>query len=127
MPRRAIVPGTSWIGWIARGLGALFAGFWLFIGVLQAFFGSDPWTVESTILATLMVASVLAVAAAWWREGVGGTLLILVGAAHCIFAYVAAGHNKLFAVLISGVPFLLVGILFLASWFLSRRMEAAHS
>jgi hypothetical protein len=110
---------------IARGSGALLAGFWVFIGILQAFVGSDPWTVESAILVALILAAALAVAAAWWRSGVGGLLLILVGAAHCAFAWVAAGHNKLFAVAITGIPFLLVGALFLTSWWLFRRRVSA--
>ena len=113
-----------WLRWIARGLSTLVAGFWVFIGILEEIAGSDPWIVESTVLAMLIVAAALAVAAAWWREGIGGILLILVGIAHCVFAFVAAGHNKLFAVAITGVPFLLVGTLLLASWSLSRRMEA---
>jgi hypothetical protein len=113
--------------WIARGLGTLVAGFWVLIGVLEAIAGSDPWTAESNVLATLIVAAALAVAAAWWREGIGGFLILLVGAAHFVFAFVAAGHNKLFAVAITGVPFLLVGTLFLASWLLSRRTEAVQS
>lgn len=116
-----------WLRRTARGLGTLVAGFWVLIGVLEAIAGTDPWTVESAVLATLIVAAALAVAAAWWREGIGGILLILVGAAHCVFAFIAAGHNKLFAVAITGVPFLLVGTLFLTSWSLSRRMEAAQS
>ena len=118
---------APWLRWIARGLGTLVAGFWVFIGVLEASTGSDPWTAESTVLATLIVAAALAVAAAWWREGLDGFLLLLVGTAHCALAFVAAGHNKLFAVAIAGVPFLLVGTLFLASWQLFRRTEAAQS
>jgi hypothetical protein len=109
-----------WLRWIARGLGTLVAGFWVLIGVLEAIAGSDPWTAESTVLATLIVAAALAVAAAWWREGIGGFLILLVGAAHCVFAFVAAWHNKLFAVAIPGVPFL-------ASWLFSQRTEAVQS
>ncbi len=117
---------AQWLRWIARGLGALVAGFWVFIGILEAIAGSDPWTVESTVLTGLIVAGAAAVAAAWWREGIGGLLLLLVGAAHGIFSFAAAGHNKLFAVAITAVPFLLVGLLFLASWWFSRRTETAQ-
>lgn len=116
-----------WLRWIARGLGALVASFWVFIGALQAIAGSDPSAAESAVLVTLIVGAALAVAAAWWREEIGGILLIAVGAAHSVFAFVAAGHNEFFAVAITGVPFLLVGTPFLASWSLSRRTEAAHS
>lgn len=117
--------GGLWLFRMARGLGVLLASFWVFIGILQAFGGSDPWTIESAVLAVLIVAAALAVAVAWWRPGVGGLLLILVGAAHCAFAWVAAGHNKLFAVAITGIPFLLVGVVFLASWWLFRRQVSA--
>jgi uncharacterized membrane protein len=72
--------GALWLRRIARGSGALLAGFWVFIGILQAFVGSDPWTVESAILAALIVAAALVVATAWWRAEIGGLLLILVGA-----------------------------------------------
>jgi hypothetical protein len=112
----AVTRRTRWIRWIARGLGTLLAGFWLFIGILLAALGSEPWTPESAVMATLIVASALAVLVAWWREGIGAILVIFAGVAHCVFAYLASGHNTLFAMLISGVPFVLVGILFLSSW-----------
>lgn len=111
---------------IGRALGTLVAGFWVFIGVLETIAGSEPWTAESSILAMLIVGAALAVGVAWWREGIGGFLLLLVGAAYCAFAFVTAGHNKLFEVAITGVPFLLVGLLFLGSWLLSRRAEPAQ-
>jgi len=40
---------------------------------------------------------------AWWREGIGGTILVAIGIAHSAFAYIAVGYNKAFAVLVSGV------------------------
>ena len=116
-----------WLRWIARGLGTLVAGFWVFIGILEAIFGSDPWTVESTVLAALIVAAAVAVTVAWWREGIGGSLLLLVGVAYGVFAFVTAGHNKLFAGAITGVPVLLVGLLFLGSWWRNRRVQTAPS
>ncbi len=67
-------------------------------------------------MAILIVASALAVLVAWWQERIGAILVILVGVAHCVFAFLVSGHNTLFAMFISGVPFLLVGILFLMSW-----------
>ena len=69
------------------------------------------------------VGGALAVAAAWWRVGIGGLLVILMGTAHCAFAWVAAGHHKLYAMTIAGVPFLAVGVLFLASWWLARGQD----
>ena len=108
-------------------MGTLVAGFWVFIGILEAIFGSDPWAVESAVLAVLIVAAAVAVTVAWWREGLGGSLLLLVGVAYGVFAFVAAGHNKLFAVAITGVPILLVGLLFLGSWWRNRQAQTAQS
>jgi hypothetical protein len=87
--------GTRRLRWIAHGLGAVIAGFWVFIGMLQAFTGSDPRMIESAVLAVLIVAAALAVAVACWWAGLGGLLVILVGNAHRIFAWLAAGRQAL--------------------------------
>ena len=88
-------PAIKWPRWIARGLGTLAGAWWL--------------------LAVLVIANVAGVALAWWRERLGGAILALAGAALCLFAYVTAGHNKGFAVLVSGAPFTVSGVLFLVS------------
>ena len=107
--------------WVARGLGSLVAAFWVFIGVASGISEPGPWTLESAIMAGLIVASALSVLVAWWREGVGGALVVVCAVAHSTFACFAAGHNRGLAILISGGPFLLIGVLFLASWWRSRR------
>jgi hypothetical protein len=112
---------ATWWRWIARGVGSLVAGFWLLIGGLYAVVGSDPWTWESAVMAVLIVSSALSVLIAWWREGLGGMLVGACGIAHAVFAIISAGRNRAFAVLISGGPFLLTGILFLASWRAQQR------
>lgn len=113
----------KWIRWIARGTGALVAGYWLIIGILLGILESEPWTTESYIMAMLVIASALSVLVAWWREGLGGIMVLACAIAHSTFAYIASGHNRAFAILISGGPFFVVGILFLSSWQRSRRTE----
>jgi hypothetical protein len=113
----------QWIRWIARGTGALVAGFWLIIGILLGIIGSEPWTTESFIMATLVIASALSVLVAWWREGLGGIMVLACAIAHSAFAYIASGHNRAFAILISGGPFFVVGILFFLSSQRDRRTE----
>jgi hypothetical protein len=71
---------------------------------------------EEQMMTGLTVASLLSILVAWWRGGIGGTFLLICGAAHSTLAVFASGHNKLGAVLISGGPFLLLGALFLAAW-----------
>ena len=97
------------------------AGFWLFVGLIHviaavtAVAEREPWTWESTVLAGLIVASALGALIAWWREGIGGWILVVGGLALGIFAYYTAGHNKGFAVAVAGGPFLVAGILTLAA------------
>jgi hypothetical protein len=106
---------VRWILRGARGLGTLAAAWWLFVGAAEAIAGREPWTLEGALLAILVVANGAGAALAWWREWIGGTVLIVAGAALCLFAYLTAGRNKGVAVLVSGAPFLLAGALILAS------------
>jgi hypothetical protein len=101
-------------------MGAVVAGFWLFMGIGHAIDGSEPFTAESAVMATLMSASVLGVLIAWRREGLGGAIVVACGVAHSTFALFAAGRNHVFAMLVSGGPFLLIGVLFLLAWRRSR-------
>jgi hypothetical protein len=110
----------NWPRWLARSVGTLVAGFWLLVGVVSGLVEEAPWDWESSVLAVLIVASAASVAAAWRWERSGGIAVVACGLAHCAFALIASGHSKGFAVLISGVPFLLVGGLFLLSWWRSR-------
>jgi hypothetical protein len=116
-----------WIRWIARGTGSSVAAFWLLMGVLSGIIEPGPWSLESAIMAGLIVTSALAVLVAWWREGIGGTMVVVCAVAHSVFAYVASGHNRGLAMLISGGPFLVIGILFLASWWRSRGARTPES
>ena len=104
---------SGWVRWIARGLGSLAAVWWLFIGVAETISPHSPRSAEGAILGALVTCAVLGVLAAWWKERIGGLVLVLAGSALCVFAYLTAGHNKLLAVLVSGGPFLAAGILFL--------------
>jgi len=64
----------------------------------------------------LIAVVVIGVIIAWFREGIGGFITLIGAVALSIFAYISAGHNKIFAMLTSGIPFLIAGILFLISW-----------
>jgi hypothetical protein len=107
---------AKWLRWLARGIGSTVTGLWLFIGVLHGIGDSEQWTWESTIITVLVAALALGVLIGWWREAIGGGVLVVVAMAFSAFAWVTAGHNKGFAILISGGPFLVAGILLLMSW-----------
>ena len=104
--------------WIARISGSIFALFWLFIGVVSRFNDPLPMNWESIVMSLLIGVSVIAVVIAWFRERLGGALIVFVGAAFSVFALITSGagvESKLIAVMGSGFPFLIVGVLFLLS------------
>ena len=107
---------AKWLHWLARVAGTLVAGSWLFVGIVSGIDEPTPLGLESAIMACLIVASSLGVAIAWWREGLGGAVVLGCAVAYSTFAYFAAGHHTELAMLISGGPFFLIGALFLASW-----------
>lgn len=112
--------GVRWLRLLARGIGSIVSALWLLVGLIEALSQSEPRTGESTILATLMSISVAGVVVGWFREGLGGAILLVAAAGQATFAYFAAGHHKGFAMAISGGPFLIVGSLFLAYRWRSR-------
>ena len=123
--RKRVVPCIR----ISRGLNALVLGtlaavFWSLTLTISAIGeiaqGEFQWSLEGLLLAVLALAAVLSVAIAWRREKTGGIALVASGLAFITFGYLSAGHNKAFAMLISGGPFLVAGILFLASWWILR-------
>jgi len=107
---------TKWIRWTARVIGTLIVAFWVLMGLGYAFSDTEEWTWESAVITVLIITSAVGLIIAWWREGIGGTILVVTGVAFGVFAYITAGHNKAFAVLVSGLPFFVIGLMFLVSW-----------
>jgi hypothetical protein len=104
---------TPWLRWVARAVGTPVAAFWILVGIVSALMEEAPASWESLVLAGLILASAISVAAAWRWERAGGAAVVACGLAHAIFAAVAAGHNRGLAILVTGVPFLIAGALFL--------------
>ena len=106
--------------WIGLGLGTLAGAVWAFVLIASLIGGPDPHAVEGaavegTALTVLALACLAGVGLAWWRARLGGAVLVVAGLALCIFAAVSAGRNRWSAVLISGAPFLVAGVLLVAS------------
>lgn len=116
--------GTKRLRWLARVGGSSVAALWLLMGIGSAIVEDAPWRLESVIVGVLIVASVLGILIAWWREAAGGAVVLICGMAHSLFAFVSARHSKLFAVSISGGPLLVIGCLFLAAWWRSTDRSA---
>jgi len=115
---------AKWVRRIARGIGTLAAVFWplalLASAIAETLGGALAGAREGAMLAALVIVAVVGVVIAWRREAIGGAIAVIAGVALCIFAYVTAGFNQGFAMAVSGGPFLLAGVLFLASRWRSR-------
>jgi len=127
--KKTIDKTTKVIHWTARILGSVSGAFWVLAltlsTIMESKLGVKPTPeakLEGTILGCLVTIVVIGVIIAWFREGIGGFLTTLGAIALCIFSYISAGHNKIFAVLISGIPFLIAGILSLISWWRLKRL-----
>jgi len=107
---------------IARIVSIIVGGYWAFALSMEVIMLKKMvWDLETTLLVTFVVILLISVVIAWINEKMGGTVLILAGIGFSIFAYFSAGHNKILAMLVSGVPFIICGILFLITWMEKRR------
>jgi hypothetical protein len=113
---------TRVLRWIARIFGTLIVLLWLIVALAYGIGEPSEQRTEDIIMAILVVGTTIGVLLAWKHEKVGGFITLLFGIAHSIFALFASGHNHAFAMLISGGPFTLTGILFLIAN--NRRMKA---
>jgi len=110
---------TKWIRWLARGTGSFFAIAYLYLGITTG--PASPSLKEMVVVLTL----VLGVLIAWWREGLGGLILMLAAVVlFLILGFVVASEypdqrSTLLQVFV--VPYLVPGILFLICWFRSRK------
>ncbi len=125
--KKTIDKTTKAIHWTARVLGSVSGAFWVLALTLSTIVeykkGVEPTPeakLEGTILGFLVAIVVIGVIIAWFREGIGGFITVIGAIALSIFAYISAGHNKIFAMLTSGIPFLITGILFLISWWRTK-------
>jgi hypothetical protein len=106
--------------WLARGISTIAAGIWLLImldilacDVLVGFVCLN-W--EMALLVGMATLSLLSLILAWRQEGLGGFVMILWGIVFSAIAYVTSRPQQFYSMLVSGVPFLIAGLLFMVSW-----------
>ena len=105
--------------WVARIGGLIVSVSWVAflivtgIGVRQS--GEVIFTMRGILLGFLIITSTIGVGIAWKKPDLGGKVTIISSLFLCIFAYFSTESYRLFAVTISGVPFFLVGVLFIQS------------
>jgi len=109
--------------WWARviGLGFSFI-FLIFLGgsiakILDSF---GPIPIEAALLGILMATGLAGCLISWWRERLAGTLLILAAFGLVTHSIVMVGFSHITLWSTFGLPYLIAGVLFFSSWWLSR-------
>jgi len=105
--------------WGARIGGLIVSGFWIVSLVINAIRESEGnafrLTLEGSLLFLLVVSSSVATVYAWIDPLSGGKFTIVSSLFLSILAYFSADQDRLLAVAISGLPYFLIGMLFVQS------------
>lgn len=105
--------------WGARIGGLIVSGFWissLIINIIRESQGDAfRLTLEGSLLFLLVFSSSVAAVYAWLDPLSGGKYTMISSLFLAILAYFSASQDRLMAVVISGLPFFLIGLLFVQS------------
>lgn len=125
--QKPLVKGMRWAAWI---IGGVVLAFLLMMLIGEGIMAIRDESLGLDVASLLIILPILTALAgyivSWWREEIGGLLLILVSMAFAILPGVGAQWAwsvlqalRVWAIL--GLPFLIVGGLFLLSWWFSRK------
>jgi hypothetical protein len=105
--------------WGARIGGLMVSGFWIVSLILNTIRESEGdafrLTLEGSLLFLLVFSSSVAAIYSWIDPLSGGKLTMVSSLFLAILAYFSAAQQRLIAVAISGLPFFLIGLLFVQS------------
>jgi len=115
--------------WTGRVIGLIVSISWLLIMTASAthditdngleLSGSD--VVQGALIAVIAAIALAGCIFSWWRLRFSALLLVIASAGMGIHIAFNAGRNHFFAWSVSGLPYLIAGVLFLGSWWVSRR------
>ena len=113
--------------WGARIGGLIVSGFWIVSLILNTIRESQGdafrLTLEGSLLALLVFSSSVAALYAWIEPLSGGKFTIVSSLFLTIFAYFGAAQDRLMAIVISGLPYFLIGLLFVQSQNIEKKSD----
>ena len=123
---KTISKSNRTIRWIARILGTILAVYLVFTTVANFFiFNLGDYGITAFI-----IIFVVGVIVAWFREKIGGIILVVSAVAVSIFSIITGlndpNSDLMDAIILMGLPFLIIGILFLVSWWKSRKLNVSQ-
>ena len=107
---------------VARVISSAVAGFILlfavgqWIGELSAGRLTQGWRLSTTGMAVYCLLIAVGSGIGWWRENIGGTILIIAGLGMLLAIFIFLAPHDYWTSLIFCLPFLLSGILYLIYW-----------
>ena len=114
---------------VARIISSIVAGFILLIAVgewieeLSAGRLTEEWMLSTTGMAVYCLLIAVGSGIGWWRENIGGTILIIAGLGMLLAIFIFLPPHDYWVSLIFCLPFLLSGILYLIYWKRSKSVK----
>ena len=84
----------------------------------------NDWKLSSTGMAVYCLLIALGSGIGWWRENIGGTILVIAGLGMLLAIFILLPPHDYLLSLIFSLPFLLSGILYLKYWKQSKSFKA---
>jgi len=104
----------------ARGISTFFISFFLLVVIGYATdttsYQAPSHTHDGLVLRAFLLVTLVSVIIAWWREGIGGLMLTIVGLAAIVVFMLTNKPEAYWITLVTGAPFLVSGILYLKCW-----------
>lgn len=127
---KSISKSAMVILWIARIFGTFLAVYLVFTTVANLIIDYTSWDFIPYVYFAFFIILSIGVIVAWFREKIGGIILIAGAVAGSIFSVIVGLHKPDFDLLdfiiLAGLPFLIVGILFLVYWYKSKKKSVSQ-
>ena len=117
------------IRWIARIFGTLLAVYLIFTTVANLIMDYKAWDFIPYVYFAFFIILAIGVIIAWFKEKIGGIILIAGAVAGSIFSIIVGLNNPDFDLLdfmiLAALPFIIIGILFLVYWGKTRKQNVS--